>query len=66
MILNSTILYILHEDSLFLNQNWVLKSDHWIWPHFSAQQLIQNLGKSNGGMKSYGLYIKTHFFVTPL
>ena len=49
-----------------MNQNWVLKHNHWIWAHFTVQQLIQNLGKSNGGMKSYGLYIKTHFSMTPL
>ena len=30
------------------------------------EQLILNLEKSDGGMKSYGMYIKTHFSVTPL
>ena len=29
-------------------------------------QVIQNLEKSYGGMTSYGLYIKTHIFVTPI
>ena len=51
--------------SKFLNQNWVLKFDHWIWAHFVTQQLIQNLGESNDGM-IYGLYIKIHFSMTPL
>ena len=66
MILNSSILYIVRGDSKFLNQNWVLKFDYWIWEYFATQQLIQKLGKSNGGLKSYGLYIKAHFSMTPL
>ena len=49
-----------------MNQNWVLKFDSWICTPFAAEQLIRNLEKSNGGMKTYGLYIKTHFSVTPL
>ena len=47
-------------------QNGDLKFEHWIWTHFAMEELIRNLGKCNGGIKSYGLYIKTHFFVTLL